>query len=424
MDDILIVGAGVAGLAAARELAVAGLRVTVVEGRERIGGRILTLHPEGTEAAVELGAEFIHGNPPELLRLLNEAKIALLENDGVDACFHRGNLSACEDDHDLSLLDDLETTVAREGDMSFDAYLASHKVAEEEAEGARSYVEGFNAADASRIGIAALAAQQKAEDAIEGSRSWRAPGGYDLLPKFLAESAEQAGAHILLNSPVTVIRWSSGQVEAQLASQATVRGAKAILTLPLGVLQARSVAFDPVPHAVLAAADQLAFGSVQRLVLIFHSRFWATAMSQMRFLFAERTTPSTWWTQYPLTTPVLIGWIGGPRALAPPANEPAALLEQAMRSLEQIFSLPLNSLDRQLRSWHLHDWQADPFSLGAYSYAPAGALECSEVMAQPTGETLFFAGEHTDTTGHWGTVHGAIRSGLRAARQVLSRELF
>jgi monoamine oxidase len=87
--------------------------------------------------------------------------------------------------------------------------------------------------------------------------------------------------------------------------------------------------------------------------------------------------------------------------------------------ISKLFALPEKELRALLVSWHMHDWQSDPFSLGAYSYAPKGALNASEAMAQPVEGTLFFAGEHTDTSGHWGTVHGALRSGLRAARQIL-----
>ena len=89
-------------------------------------------------------------------------------------------------------------------------------------------------------------------------------------------------------------------------------------------------------------------------------------------------------------------------------------------ALERIFSLAPHSLDAELRNWYMHDWQSDPYTLGAYSYAPIGAFDCSEAMTLPLSKTLFFAGEHTDITGHWGTVHGALRSGLRAAEQLLS----
>ncbi len=104
------------------------------------------------------------------------------------------------------------------------------------------------------------------------------------------------------------------------------------------------------------------------------------------------------------------------------ASDPAKLLQSALRSLETIFGLETASLERELLSWHLHDWQRDPYSLGAYSYAPVGALDSSEHMTEPAEDTLYLAGEHTDVSGHWGTVHGALRSGLRAARQILAAE--
>jgi monoamine oxidase len=80
---------------------------------------------------------------------------------------------------------------------------------------------------------------------------------------------------------------------------------------------------------------------------------------------------------------------------------------------------PATELQTRLLSCHSHDWQSDPFARGAYSYAPAGALDASARLTAPVEGTLFFAGEHTDTEGHWGTVHGALASGLRAAAQIL-----
>jgi monoamine oxidase len=97
------------------------------------------------------------------------------------------------------------------------------------------------------------------------------------------------------------------------------------------------------------------------------------------------------------------------------------LVDSGLRSLERIFSLPAEGLGTELLGWHTHDWQLDPYSRGAYSYAPKGASEASALLATPVEGTLFFAGEHTDTTGHPGTVHGALRSGLRAAAQVLNQ---
>jgi monoamine oxidase len=269
---VLILGAGVAGLAAANELASSGLQVTVLEARDRIGGRILTLHPNEIQAPVELGAEFVHGRPPELLGILRDANAPLQKVSGTDACFRQGKLSACPQDEAFDLLDDLAAFARREGDMSFAAFLERRQPVAEVAERARSFVEGFNAADARRIGIAALARQQEAEEEIDGDESSRCIAGYDVLPLHFAHRAEQAGSSILLRSPVVSLDWKASSVTARTASGhppsfsacTTFSAPKAIITLPLGVLKARSVAFHPAPSRTLSAADKMEAGSARR----------------------------------------------------------------------------------------------------------------------------------------------------------------
>jgi monoamine oxidase len=433
LSDVLIIGAGVAGIAAAGELASAGKQVILLEARDRVGGRILTVHPSGIEVPIELGAEFVHGRPPELLQLFQDAHVPLQKMTGVDACFRDGELGACPNDEAFDLLDELADFARREGDMSFADFLARRQPDPETAERARSFVEGFNAADARRIGIAALARQQQAEEEIHGDESSRCTGGYDLLSQHLCRRAEEGGARILLRSPVRSLDWKpgsviadvNGRVNAQSTTQtgsaepSTFSAPKAIITLPLGVLKARSVAFRPLPSRTLTAADRMEPGSVRRLALIFRTPFWNAKIPGMRFLFAPGMTPSTFWAQHPGTAPMLVAWTGGPKADA--VRNPDQFLADALRSLERIFSLAPQSLNAELHNWYMHDWQVDPWTLGAYSYAPVGAVGCSAIMAEPVDNTLFFAGEHTDISGHWGTVHGALRSGLRAAQQILNQ---
>jgi monoamine oxidase len=126
----------------------------------------------------------------------------------------------------------------------------------------------------------------------------------------------------------------------------------------------------------------------------------------------------------PNGAPVLTGWMGGPRAAAiersegPAAGRPA-LLTSCLSTLAKVFNRPRSELEGLLSSWHTHDWLADPYAGGAYSYVPAGALDAPERMNQPVEDTLYFAGEHTDVTGHWGTVHAALQSGTLAAERLL-----
>jgi monoamine oxidase len=116
---------------------------------------------------------------------------------------------------------------------------------------------------------------------------------------------------------------------------------------------------------------------------------------------------------------VLTGWVGGPRSAALSGLTSDELAEKACSTLARIFNLEANQVRDLLLSCHTHDWSKDPFTLGAYSYVATGGLDASRQLSQPVANTLFFAGEHTDTTGSWGTVHAAIRSGLRAAQQIL-----
>src|SRR5215469_5164659 len=172
LPEVLIIGAGMAGLTAARALAEAGVAVTVLEARNRVGGRILTHNVDGQ--AIELGAEFIHGRAPELWELLAESGIEAYERDGTLACFTGGHLQPCsENERAFRLLEGLETPPSP--DVSFTQYISTLDATDSERISARSFVEGFNAADASQISATSLGVQQKAEDSIDGSRAFSLP---------------------------------------------------------------------------------------------------------------------------------------------------------------------------------------------------------------------------------------------------------
>jgi monoamine oxidase len=420
-SQVLIAGAGMAGLVAARTLAEAGLKVTIVEARDRVGGRIYTLR-DGP-VAMEMGAEFVHGSPPEFWNLLHEAGAAPVFDSGESVCQVNGALETCGENGAWELLGRMQG----EPDLTFSEWLAQQSASPEAARRATSYIEGFNAADARRIGTAALARQNEAEDAAGGADGYFLPEGYDRLTDFLRGRCEAAGAEILLGTRVESIRWEAGRVIAHGTagnSKISFESDACVVTIPLGVLQAGGVAIDPMPPRTRQAIDALAMGSARRLVCHFDEPFWESRFPRMGFLFLEPGDASdpadirTWWTKYPVQMPLLVGWVGGPRA-ALPIPDREAHARAALGRLAAAFAMNPGELWARLRNWHLHDWQTDPYSLGAYSYAPKGALHASNVLAESLEDTLLFAGEHTDVTGHWGTVHAAMRSGLRAAGQIL-----
>jgi monoamine oxidase len=197
----------------------------------------------------------------------------------------------------------------------------------------------------------------------------------------------------------------------------------AIVTIPLGVLQAEpdergAIRFDPEPAEHLAAARALAFGQVCRVTLRLHASFWERRpeLSRAGFVFSDLPVFPTWWRPYPVHTPLMTGWSAGPAA-APLAGQPrTAVISRAMESLEKVSGIsPLPVL-----AAHFHDWHADPFFRGAYSYVPAGKLAARKTLAETVADTLYFAGEATDLEGHSATVHGAIATGIRAARHVIA----
>jgi len=446
--DTLIIGAGVAGLAAGRALAAAGRRVAILEARGRVGGRIFTRRlgakAEG-QLPVELGAEFIHGLPVETWALVREARLATFELEGFQLAMGSGLKKQDErQDAAFEVLRSLKTWGSKQSgpaDMTFAEYLRIARIDTAQAETAARYVEGFNAADQHVIGIAALAKQQSGEDAVQGDRIVRVQAGYEAIPRALAAGLARSGCPIFLKRKVQRISWSSGAATASGIDEHNgkfmLQSRRAIVTLPLGVLQAGLVDFEPKPAEVIAQALRVRMGSVVRVTLVFSSRFWGegavTTVSprlrkefqQLSFLFTPQGVPATWWTAMPNPAPMLTGWIGGPRAAEFQARirasaDPDIALQECLRVLSTALAISTTELRRLLVSWHTHDWDADEFARGAYSYVPAGALDAPDKLAVPVAKTLYFAGEHTDTAGDWGTVHGALRSGLRAACQVLA----
>ena len=237
---------------------------------------------------------------------------------------------------------------------------------------------------------------------------------------------------------VEVVGWAGREVELTARDSEGAHSfvsSKALLTLPLGVLQAKAdetgaVRFAPeLPPAKQKAINHLATGKVIRLTLRFRERFWeelhppnsrnSKTLDQLQFLMTEDEWFPTWWTTLPQKLPIMTGWAPFHAAERLSGQDRSFIVEKAVSSLSNVLTIKSQRLEDSLEAAYFPDWQSDPFSQGAYSYVKVGGNLAQQELGAPLENTLFFAGEATDVTGHNGTVHGAIASGHRAAREIL-----
>ena len=409
--DVVVVGAGIAGLAAARVCAEAGLRVIVLEASARVGGRILT--ERVGEVVVELGAEFVHGQAPELLALIAEAGLHTYERTGDFLVGQGGEFEVLDHDDD-DVLEGLKGYAGE--DQSFAEYADGLELNEEDRAAEIGYVEGFNAADAQEASIIALGQQQVAEDAIDGGRSWRVVEGYDRVPEYVAGRVRAAGGEIVFGARVEEVDWSEEVVRVE-TYDACYQTRRVIVTIPLGVHQGAVVAFKPVARQYEQAAGQMRMGNVLRFTMLFKRRLWPEGMS---FLMTPEQLPRIWWTANPSPMLTLTGWVGGPQAEQFALLDEGVLERKMLPVVAKALGLAEAKVGEALAGFYTVDWLAEDGARGAYSWVAVGGAGASAEMCVPLADKVFFAGEHTDVSGHWGTVHGALRSGLRAGAQVVA----
>jgi monoamine oxidase len=436
--DVIVIGAGAAGLAAAVRLGSAGLSTLVIEARERIGGRVFTQRDPVSHAPIELGAEFIHGRPREMLELLKTNRVKITEVGGDSWCSRNGLLSPCNFYSQIG--DILGKMDDQSPDESFLTFLnrccADPRVTTDAKQRALAYVSGFNAADPALVGVHWLVESIRAEEKIQGDRAFRSQNGYEDLITIFQQQLVDAGVSVTTGTVVETVRWARGRVDitAKTASgtSALVTG-HVLVTLPLGVLQAPvgaagAVQFlPPLPDPKHLALRKLEMGKAIRITLRFQHRFWeditpaggAKSLANLGPLFTQDVWFPTWWTPMPDPSPLITGWAPFSCADRLSGKDPDFVIARALETLSRVLHAPAHELEGLLETAYSHDWQSDPYSRGAYSYGAVGSGGMQATLGSPVQETLYFAGEATDVTGNNGTVNGAIASGLRAAAEIL-----
>ncbi|WP_417684168.1 flavin monoamine oxidase family protein [Roseibium sp.] len=413
----IVIGAGISGLATARTLADAGWDVTILEARDRIGGRIDTFRSFGQ--VLERGANWIHGingNPITALARKAGANFARTDYDSLIGFGPDGRVltdTALVDAEDTyaELLERIDETydanddrplvraiTLLERDFLDDPLLRAIAAADTEADtGGR---------------LEDLSAHALDEDDAFGGPDVILLQGYDQITQLLAH-----GLAVRLGEPVLEIRHDDVKATV-VTAKASYTADHVICAVPLGVLKAGSIAFSPaLPKSHEKAIKRLGFGQVAKLALTFDHVFWP---EEPHFLFHASRRRGEWPTIVNLNAltgqKTLMMICAGDAAISADRQSDDDLVAGAMTVLRRLFGTDIPAPDNFLRS----AWSQDPFCRGAYSFAAYGSRPKDFAnLGSSASATLHFAGEHTSAD-YRGTVHGAYLSGLQIAERLLT----
>ena len=431
---VIVVGAGLAGLAAAQRLQQQGHEVLVLEGRERIGGRTITsqLWPD---LPIDLGAGWIHGvqgNPISTLARASGATLVPTDLEAIRVYGPDGRPLTAAQQARLDQLDQqlsrrletwLDTGAERDAraDRSLEQVLQSAPTRPSltaEDRPLQAYLINSRWEQEQGAAAASLSARWLEADSAYGGEDALLQPGFSALIRSLAD-----GLRIQTGQVVNAINHAGAEgVEVRCqggAASGTVtshRADRVLVTVPLGVLKAGRIRFEPpLPPGRQEAIARLGMGNLNKCCLRFARPFWPEDADW----FGRIGAPSGAWQEWvsllrPLRQPVLIGFQAGPVADALEGWSDQKLVASAMGQLRQLHGAAIpDPIGVQITRW-----RSDPFAFGAYSYPALGSTpSMREELARPIAGRLFFAGEATSSE-HFGTTHGAYLSGLRAAASI------
>jgi monoamine oxidase len=422
MDRVLIMGAGAAGLSAARYFEEKGIRFRVLEAKAHPGGRARTL---GYAPAYPLGAEFLHGEAAETKQLLSEFDLPFYDFEPDFHVFENGRLRSSP--HFWEVLGRVVSRLRPTAqDRSFAEFLRRAQLTRDQRKLSSAFIEGFNAAELDRISANAVSdASAQVSDPKERAMG-RPLFGYGALFDALARDL---GDRVVFSSPVRNVSWRDGAVRVEVecfGKRKVYRASRLLITVPIGVLQASpgtpgAFGFHPEIPGVAYCIEKIVMGQVVRLTLEFEPVAFARLMAKFEKGFPFVSSPdlryTTWWSQRPIRWPMITAWAGGDHAVRLSDRTFDERVAFALADLAKIIGARTQAVRNAFVIAYHHDWERDPYARGAYSYPGVGAEKALARLARPVRGTIYFAGEALDMD-HGGTVEGAIASGRQQAQKI------
>lgn len=414
---VIVVGAGVSGLAAARQLRDAGMEVIVLEGRERIGGRLFTDFSMGPP--FEVGAGWIHGpsddNPALTLAEAAGAELYVTDDANLTVFDPGGEEipeNALEEINDewADLVGRIDSRIEANDRRSLATVANALEPGALDEPGMNWAFSAYT--EFSKGGpLEDLSATLFDDDKVFPGADAIVLNGYDRLLGPISE-----GLDIRLATPVSAVAYSEDGVTIS-TPRGEIEADYLVCSVPLGVLKAGRIAFDPpLPARMRSGIEGIGFGSVTKIALMFDTPFWDIE-TQYFGIMTEPKGRWNYWLNYRTFAPqnILLGLSVGAYAPVADAMDDAAMTADALDVLRGVWGDAVGA-PVQVLATH---WSTDPFALGAYAYPrPGNTVGAYDALTAPVADRVFLCGEHT-TFDYAGTIHGAWMSGLRVAEQVI-----